>query len=162
MSVDIENGASLAILSSGEESSLLLRTIAGIEPAGKGTVHLPSGEKVAFLPNPHYVAEGTLRQALAYPRDGHGLTRAQMRKVLKLFKLQQLEDEYGFDKEQNWSKKLDAAQVQRLCLARLFMSRPKLLFLEEPTLGLEDDAEQIFTLFKSLDATIVTATRNRT
>jgi vitamin B12/bleomycin/antimicrobial peptide transport system ATP-binding/permease protein len=158
VSINIANGSSLAIVSPAEEGSMLLRAIAGVEQAGSGTVNLPAGDSVIFLPQPPYVPTGTLLQALAYPGEGEQLTQVQMRKWLKLFKLEDLEAKYGFDTKVNWLNELRVDDQQRLSLARLMLAKPKYVFLDEPTRGLETDAEQIFTLLKSLDATIVTAT----
>ncbi len=159
LSFVVENGSSLAISSADGSGALLLRVIAGIERGGDGCVHLPSRPAVMFLAQPPYVPQGTLRQALAYPGDGQQLTDVRVRRWLKLLKLEEVEATYGLDEENNWEEKVSLIDRQRIGLARLLMAKPKYVFLDEPTVGLESEAEHIFSLLEGLDATIVTVTQ---
>ncbi len=124
---------------SGSGKSTLLRAIAGIWPFATGTVNLTRGA-VLFVPQRSYLPLGTLADALRYPAaTAATLPRARLVEVLNAVGLGALTDE--LEVTDNWARRLSLGEQQRLAFARVFLSKPTLLFLDEATSALDESAE---------------------
>jgi vitamin B12/bleomycin/antimicrobial peptide transport system ATP-binding/permease protein len=70
-SLRIERGEKVMLTGeSGSGKSILIRALAGLWPWGSGTISLPKGASVVFVPQKPYLPLGTLRHALLYPVQG--------------------------------------------------------------------------------------------
>ena len=96
---------------SGTGKSTLIRAIAGLWPWGSGSVRLPAGAKIAFLPQRPYMPLGTLRQVLCYPSDGVGYADDVLRQALMRCGLKRLIER--LDDEEKWDKILSGGEQQR-------------------------------------------------
>jgi putative ATP-binding cassette transporter len=120
---------------SGTGKSTLIRAIAGLWPWGSGSVRLPAGAKVAFLPQRPYMPLGTLRQVLSYPDDGTTSSDEVLRDALTQCGLRRLIPR--LDEEEKWDKILSGGEQQRIGFARLLVMRPDIVIMDEATAALD-------------------------
>ncbi|OMO63630.1 ABC transporter-like protein [Corchorus olitorius] len=109
-----------------------------------------NSRSVFFLPQRPYMVLGTLRQQLLYPtwageailvsdgtKPGDDLTQVledvRLGYILSRFK--------GLDSVYEWSSVLSLGEQQRLAFARLLLSKPKLVLLDESTSALDEANE---------------------
>ena len=125
---------------SGSGKSTLFRALAGIWPYGTGTVTIPQGQRVLFLPQRPYMPIATLRAVLSYPEPAERHTDAALRTALLDARLPHLQDR--LDEEANWALELSGGEQQRIGFARAFLYRPDWLFMDEATSALDEETEQ--------------------
>lgn len=122
--------------------------MSGIWPYGRGTVQIPIGDKVLFLPQKIYLPMGTLRGAILYPHteltyegsEKEGLT-LRMQAVLRLVGLDHLCEK--LDVDATWSQILSLGEQQRLSMAKVLLNPPQWLFLDEATSALDEGNEDL-------------------
>ena len=133
---------------SGTGKSTLIRAIAGLWPWGSGSVRLPAGAKVAFLPQRPYLPLGTLRQVLCYPTDGETYTDEDLQKALARCGLKRLISR--LDAEERWDKLLSGGEQQRIGFARLLVQQPDIVIMDEATAALDADGQDsMMELFRN-------------
>ena len=133
----------------GAGKSTLLRAIAGLWPYGQGEIRLAKG-KVLFLPQRPYLPLGTLAELLLYPREaGSDPTPPEkLASALAAVGLGSLVDE--LDSFQDWSQRLSPGEQQRLAFARILLTEPAVLFLDESTSALDEQSEaELYGLLRS-------------
>ncbi|HEV3233273.1 MAG TPA: ABC transporter ATP-binding protein [Candidatus Dormibacteraeota bacterium] len=159
VSLEVEEGEIVTLIgSNGAGKTTTLRAISGLVPAAGGEVRL-GGKKVSGLPAPQLVARGighapegrhvfsrmTVRNNLelgAYLRKD-GKVRTDMEHVFHLFpRLKEREGQYAGT--------LSGGEQQMLAIGRAMMTRPKVLLLDEPSLGLAPVLVE--TIFEVIDA----------
>ncbi|KAI3959724.1 hypothetical protein MKW98_018824 [Papaver atlanticum] len=137
---------------------------------------------IFFLPQRPYMVLGTLRQQLLYPTWSESINPMETAKfsgsMASLFQgpslpdtekpadndlVQVLEDVRlgyvlsrfkGLDSTYEWSSVLSLGEQQRLAFARLLLSKPKLVLLDESTSALDEDNEA--HLYKQIEAAGIT------
>ena len=136
----VERGGSLLIVGpSGSGKTTLLRAIAGIWPFGHGRIRLTKGQ-IAFVPQRPYLPLGTLAEAVLYPRDQKVSVPVGLPQVLEQVGLDRLVAD--LNKVDNWSERLSLGEQQGLAFARILLSKPALIFLDEASSALDDDAKK--------------------
>jgi vitamin B12/bleomycin/antimicrobial peptide transport system ATP-binding/permease protein len=137
---DLDRGAAVLIAGpTGAGKSTLLRAIAGIWPFGHGEVRLGKG-RILFVPQRPYLPLGTLADALLYPLcDKSNFPTTRLAAALEEVGLGALADE--LDLVENWTQRLSLGEQQRLAFARIFLTKPELLFLDEATSALDESSE---------------------
>jgi len=141
LSAEIRQGQRILVAGpSGCGKSTLFRAIAGIWPYGNGSIEIPNGAKLLFLPQKSYLPIGDLRAAIAYPAAAITYKDLAIRHYLELCRLPHLADR--LDESDNWSQRLSPGEQQRLAFVRVLLTRPEVLFLDEATSALDPDTEQ--------------------
>lgn len=115
----------------GSGKSTMLSTIAGIMKIDRGSMRNALKDKQAFLPqNPKtlFVCD-TVAEELAEWQSNCGYSSAEIDAITRRFNLGHLLDQHPYD--------LSGGQQQLLACAKVFLTKPDLLLLDEPTKGLD-------------------------
>ncbi|HKV31703.1 MAG TPA: ABC transporter ATP-binding protein [Candidatus Dormibacteraeota bacterium] len=145
VSLHVDEGEIVTLIgANGAGKTTTLRAISGLTPASAGTIRL-RGENITRLQAEDIVPKGighapegrrifarmTVRENLdlgGYIRRD-GAARADIERVYTLFpRLRERQNQLGGT--------LSGGEQQMLCIGRAMMSRPKVLLLDEPSLGL--------------------------
>ncbi len=160
VSLSVPAGGLCAVLgANGAGKTTLLRTVTGLHPAASGRVLL-EGEDITRLP-----AEKVITRGLAHVPEGGGVIveltveenlrlgglwrsdrggKAAMDEVLELFPPL-------VERRRKSASTLSGGERQMLAIGRALMARPKVLLLDEPSLGLAPlITKQIFALLSDL------------
>jgi len=139
--VELEAGQSVLITGpSGSGKSTLFRALAGIWPFGKGTVRIPAGAKLMFLPQRPYLPVATLREVLAYPGSPADFDDERLKAALVACRLPELASR--LDQSRHWALILSPGEQQRLAFVRALLHRPDWLFADEATSALDEATER--------------------
>ncbi|MEY3289016.1 MAG: hypothetical protein RLZZ419_1258 [Pseudomonadota bacterium] len=118
----------------------LFKAIAGLWPWGRGSIELPDGESLFFMPPRPYLPDGTLHAAICYPSPTEAFSPALINDLLKLVGLEELLGQLD-QTDDAWDKVLMREQQQRLGLVRLLLYRPKWILLQEAFDSLDPEGE---------------------
>ena len=164
--LDVKQGQLVALVgANGAGKTTLLRTISGVQPASAGSIRLfgrditrlPPNERVRLgicqVPEGRHVfgpmsIEDNLRLG-AYTRPRNNLD-ADLERMYELFPI--LEEKRALP-----AGTLSGGQQQMLAMARALMGQPRLLLLDEPSMGLAPLlVEEIFRVVKHLKSEGIT------
>jgi len=176
--IDLEvfSGDTLAIVGpSGSGKTTLIGLCAGLDRATSGTVVLNGivlddldederarvrNDHVGFVfQNFQLISTLTALENIMVPAELRGETGAFERAAALL-------DRVGLtDRASHYPVQLSGGEQQRIALARAFINRPSLLFVDEPTGNLDADTSEtverlLFELNKEAGTTLVTVTHN--
>jgi branched-chain amino acid transport system ATP-binding protein len=164
ISIAVPAGSVVAILgANGAGKTTLMKTIAGVVRPRSGTVSF-LGEEIAGLPSHKIVRRGislvpegrailsrmTVRENL----EMGAFTRRDAKKALQ--DMDRVMERFPVLKERSGqlAGSLSGGEQQMLAIARALMSAPKLLLLDEPTLGLAPlVVADIFAIIREINAT---------
>ncbi|WP_342249177.1 ABC transporter ATP-binding protein/permease [Sphingomonas sp. OTU376] len=133
----------------GVGKSSILRTMAGLWRRGSGVMTMPPAEDMMFVPQKPYMMLGDLRSQLLYPHGRSDMTEAELQEVLERVCLPDLiEKAGGLDAQRDWSKVFSLGEQQRISFARILISRPRFVFLDESTSAVDIPTEA--RLYKTL------------
>ncbi|WP_416305342.1 ABC transporter ATP-binding protein [Neptunicella sp. SCSIO 80796] len=174
--VIVKSGESVAIVgASGSGKSTLLGLLAGLDTVSSGEIYLDGlalhsmdeeqrarlrGEKVGFIFQSFMLVQSlTALENVLLPAQISGLADAKQRadEILKLV---------GLDHRANhYPNQLSGGEQQRVAIARAFITRPKILFADEPTGNLDaTNGEKIenllFRLNQESDTTLILVTHD--
>jgi putative ATP-binding cassette transporter len=123
----------------------LLRAMAGLWTRGAGVIVMPPPSELLFLPQKPYMVLGDLRAQLLYPNArGQRLEDADLQAVLERVNLHDLAGKHGgFDAERDWSRVLSLGEQQRIAFARVLISKPRYVFLDEATSAVDIETEAL-------------------
>jgi branched-chain amino acid transport system ATP-binding protein len=145
VSLTVEEGEVVTLIgSNGAGKSTTLRSISGLNPASAGTITF-AGEEITRVPAHEVVERGialspegrhcfprmTVRENLdlgAYHRRGPDI-KDDLERVFGLFPRLQ-------ERERQKAGTMSGGEQQMLAIGRALMARPKLLMLDEPSMGI--------------------------
>ncbi|MCV7377334.1 multidrug ABC transporter ATP-binding protein [Mycobacterium alsense] len=150
LDVQLDTGDTLVITGrSGAGKTTLLRSLAELWPYASGTLCRPDGDNATmFLSQLPYVPLGSLRGVVCYPNSPDDVADDELRDVLTKVALAPLYDR--LDEERDWAKVLSPGEQQRVAFARILLTKPKAVFLDESTSALDEGLE--FALYQLLRA----------
>ncbi len=134
-------GESLVVTGpSGCGRTTLLRTIAQMWPYASGELRRPGGEgDLMFLCQVPYVPLGDLRAVLSYPSAESAFVDEELIAALEDVALGHLA--FRLNDGVDWSKVLSPGEQQRIAFARVLLTKPKALFLDESTSAVDEGQE---------------------
>lgn len=134
---------------SGIGKTVLMQSLAGLWPFVSGSVALPAGRQAAmFVPQLPYLPLGDLRAVASYPNDEGTIDDRQIQQALIKVALPQLA--IRLNDVGDWGKVLSVGEQQRIAFARILLTRPKAVFLDESTSALDEGLE--LTLYELIRA----------
>ncbi len=145
VSLNVEEGEVVTLIgSNGAGKSTTLRSISGLTPARSGTIVI-DGEDITRLPAHEIVSHGI---ALS-PEGRHCFARMTVRENLDLGAHRRRGAEIGSDlervfelfprlkeRERQKAGTMSGGEQQMLAIGRALMARPRLLMLDEPSMGI--------------------------
>jgi branched-chain amino acid transport system ATP-binding protein len=145
VSLTVEEGKVVTLIgSNGAGKSTTLRAISGLTPASSGTIRF-AGEEITRAPTEAIIGRGV---AMA-PEGRHVFPRMTVRENLDLGAHRRRGEEIAQDldrvyslfprlkeRERQKAGMMSGGEQQMLAIGRALMARPKLLMLDEPSMGL--------------------------
>jgi putative ATP-binding cassette transporter len=166
LDLHLSEGDTLVITGpSGSGKTTLLRSLAQLWPYASGTLRSPGNSAAAtqtmFLSQLAYVPLGDLRAVVSYPSSSGAIPDAQLREALTTVVLPHLVDR--LDELQDWAKVLSPGEQQRVAFARVLLTKPKAVFLDEATSAMDEGLElRMYQLLRNaLPDTILVSVSHR-
>jgi putative ATP-binding cassette transporter len=160
----LEVGDTLVITgASGSGKTTLLRSLAELWPFCSGTLTRPCGpNETMFLSQLPYVPLGDLRAVVTYPGKEGAIDDNTLKRMLLTVALPHLVER--LDEVLDWAKVLSPGEQQRIAFARILLTRPKVVFLDESTSALDEGLEyMLYQLVRTeLPDTILVSVSHRT
>lgn len=143
---------------SGSGKSTLLRTLAGFWPYVKGHISIPVPSEMMFIPQKPYIPMGTSAEAASYPLET--ADEEILSPLLVECGLSHLMEKP--DTEADWSHILSLGEQQKLAFVRVFLRKPKWVFLDEATSAMDEETEEkMYRLLTTLPGTTVISIGHR-
>ncbi len=136
----IQRGERVLITGDPAVTGSLFKIIGGLWPWGHGRVLLPGDGGMLFLAQRPFLPEGTLRDAICYPRPPDAYADAALLRVLESVGLTRLAPR--LDERDNWEQALPQRAQQQLGFARVLLQQPAWIFLEEATDAFDPEGER--------------------
>ncbi len=125
-----------------------IKALARLWVWGSGTIRLPEGKRMMFVPQSPYHPAGALKAALTYPDPAARYTDAEALRVLERVNLGRLGPQLGLKKR--WDKELTLDEQWRLVLGRVLLQSPDWVIYDEFIAELDEENRKIaLSIFSS-------------
>jgi branched-chain amino acid transport system ATP-binding protein len=145
ISLEVNEGEIVTLIgSNGAGKSTTLRSISGLNPPRRGTIRF-DGQEINLMPPQEIVRLGVLQS----PEGRHCFQRMSVRENLELGAYLRRDNEIQEDldrvfelfprlqeRERQKAGTMSGGEQQMLAIGRALMGRPKLLLLDEPSMGI--------------------------
>ncbi|MDT5181694.1 MAG: vitamin B12/bleomycin/antimicrobial peptide transport system ATP-binding/permease protein, partial [Mycobacterium sp.] len=150
LDVRLDPGESVVITGpSGSGKTTLLESLAGLWPHAAGRVRFPVEERdVMFVSQLPYIPLGDLGAVTSYPRREGEVDPGRIQQALLKVALPHLI--IRINEIKDWAKVLSVGEQQRIAFARILLTAPRVVFLDESTSALDEGLEM--TLYQLLRA----------
>ncbi len=178
VTLEVKLGESVAIMGpSGAGKTTLLGLLAGLDQPSSGTIKLGAvdisnlsedlvtavrGKNISFIFQSFYLLDNlTALENVMLPLELHYLPNPKQIAITYLTQV-------GLaDRLQHYPRQLSGGEQQRVAIARAFVTKPAIIFADEPTGNLDQEtgdivADQLFNMNKSLNTTLVIITHEET
>jgi len=143
----------------GSGKSTLLGLIAGIFYAQEGKVTTYSN-KFGYVSAQPYVFRDTLYNNIMYGNEDSEIQEDSIMQVLKEFNIFKNESEYNLQRLVS-NKSLSSGQMQKIGFARIIISKPDIILLDESTSNLDKESKEIvFNKLKENRSTVINSTHD--
>ncbi|WP_267899172.1 ABC transporter ATP-binding protein [Pseudidiomarina tainanensis] len=164
LDLDVNTGEILGLVGgSGAGKSVLLRTAIGLNKPTTGSVHLRAKQIGVLFQHGALFSSMTVAENVALPLFEHtSLSRNEALRLARLkLALVGLDSAAG----ERYPAELSGGMIKRAALARALIREPDMVFLDEPTAGLDPISaaafdQLILTLSKALGLTVVLVTHD--
>ena len=138
----------------GSGKSTLLGLIAGIYYSQHGKVKTFTN-KFGYVSAQPYIFSDTLYNNIIYGNEELSLSKDDVIKILKEFNTFKNESEYDLDRIIT-NKSLSSGQMQKIGFARIMISKPDIILLDESTSNLDKESKEIvFNSLKENNSTVI-------
>jgi len=143
----------------GSGKSTLLGLIAGIYYSQHGKVSSFTS-KFGYVSAQPYIFNDTLYNNIIYGNEDLALSKDDVMKILKEFNTFKNESEYDLDRVIT-NKSLSSGQMQKIGFARIMISKPEIILLDESTSNLDKESKEIvFNRLKENNSTVINSTHD--
>jgi putative ATP-binding cassette transporter len=141
LDLELDSGESVVVKGpSGCGKTTLLESLAGLWPHASGRVRFPvDARQVMFVSQLPYIPLGDLRAVASYPRPDGEIDNARIQQALLKVALPHLI--IRINEIKDWGKVLSVGEQQRIAFARILLTKPRVVFLDESTSAMDEGLE---------------------
>ncbi|MEC4747883.1 SbmA/BacA-like family transporter [Methylomicrobium sp. Wu6] len=150
---EIQAGEHVLISDQTNNGAKLFKAIAGLWPMGSGTIEVPVGQSMFFMPPKPYLPAKSLFDAICYPKSKDAFDRVEVEKMLEQVGQKAFINQ--LNRVDTWEEVLSNEQQQYLGLVRVLLHRPQWIFIQEAldSLPPHDEAKMLKLLAYELPLT---------
>lgn len=126
---------------SGSGKTTLLRVVAGLWPFAHGELYQKNGLTSVFIAQKPYLPEGSLKNAICYPKVAELPQDQILIELLERCGLAHLESQ--LDIISDWSSKFSLGEQQKIAFCRVLVNNPDIVYLDEATSALDEESEEL-------------------
>lgn len=141
--------------------STLIKTLNGLWPYYEGEIYNKAKIRSLFIFQKPYFPNCNLKECICYPEPELFTKDDEIIHLLIECKMKYLVD--MLYKKHDWSNRLSLGEQQKIALCRVLINRPDIVYLDEASSALDEDAEKYFysKIIKLLPNTVIVSVTHR-